>query len=243
MIDELRKNRERTEKEQRKREKNMENIIKLPIETYKSAIKLARESIMKLQEISASIMAWGTEMETQRKLGNEGVKKRAQELEKLRSEREKIKGEAIEGLNKLKSEALDFIQDQTDAKGEDITGDNAGDFALIKNGLITTPEKLARILAKHDNVAFYIACSEYAREKKWAGFDSPIASGDTHETMTEQIFKGLSLGIEKPNGINAIQYTRTKGEYQRIADSYQLSEDFRESNGASIDTELMADTE
>ena len=207
--------------------------IKIPVNEYKRGIKAARESIAAIKEIESNITAWGTEDSTREKLGTQGVEKRAAELPKLEQQRAEAERSALATLNEIRAAALEYIEQQTDPDGADITGDNAADFALIANGLITTPAKLERILAKHDNVAFRTAAAEYAKARSWDGFSS-YENAPAVSDMTTQIFDGLNNSVQNTSGIAAIQYTDTPGEYARIAGEYGLTAEFNESGGASL---------
>ena len=207
--------------------------VKMPIDEYKRGIKTARESIAAIKEIESNIAAWGTEESTREKLGAQGVEKRAAELPKLEQQKAEAERNALAALGEIRAAALEYIEQQTDPDGADIIGENAADFALIANGLITTPAKLERVLAKHDNVAFRTAAAEYAKARSWAGFNS-FENAQAVSDMTAQIFDGLNNGVQNTSGIAAMQYTETPDEYARLAGEYGLTAEFSESGGASL---------
>lgn len=207
--------------------------IKLPIEAYKKAITITREAISGIRASLDTISKWGTEEKTLKEHGERGIELRNKDIEESKTKISVIRSKALKDLENAKKEALDFIEAETTPNGEDIIGVNAGDFALLKSGLITSPEKLQRIIEKHDNVAFRLMASEYAKERKWDGFQYIETSAP--KKMNDYIFKELDMALKDVNGIHAVQYTETKGEYHRTAQAFGLESEFVVSGGESID--------
>jgi hypothetical protein len=206
--------------------------IKFPIDQIAAGIKATREAKAQLVSIDENLHKYGTEDEARKYRGEDGVQERARELEKGDQQKTAIIAETREKLDKLHAQAVNFIEEQTTPDGTDIIGDNAGDFALIEHGLIETPEKLERVLAKHDNVAFRYAAQRYAADpaRNWPGFNF-FENEAAIKEYTAQIFDCLNDAAGNPYGAAVMQYTETPTEYARIAEAYGLKESFIASGG------------
>lgn len=208
--------------------------IKLPIEQIGAGVKTAKKAIAEQMDIMERVHALGTEDDARKYSGENGVQERARELEKAEAERKAIVEAAQKRLAELHSDALEEIAQQTDPRGADVTGANAGDFALFEHGLIESPEKLERLLAKHDNAAFRIAAEKYASARKWPGFDYIPLEKNCIE-YTNAAFRGLAGAAERPTGLFAMQYTQQKDEFKRMAAAYGIADVFTESGGDELE--------
>lgn len=208
--------------------------IKLPIEQIGAGVKTAKKAIAEQMDIMERVHALGTEDDARKHSGENGVQERARELEKAEAERKAIVEAAQKRLAELHSDALEEIAQQTDPRGADVTGANAGDFALFEHGLIESPEKLERLLAKHDNAAFRIAAEKYASARKWPGFDYIPLEKSCIE-YTNAAFRGLAGAAERPTGLFAMQYTQQKDEFKRMAAAYGIADVFTKSGGDELE--------
>ena len=132
--------------------------------------------------------------------------------------------------------AVEAIDAQVTPNGDDIIGANEGDFALIRNGLVTNANQLARILAKHDNVAFRIAAARYAADpsRMWEGFNFFDKENSIRE-YSEQAFGDLKIAASYPHGAAYMQYADTPHEYSRIALAYGLANEYTASGGDKLE--------
>lgn len=210
--------------------------IKLPIEQIGAGVKTAKKAIADQMDIMERVHALGSEDDARKYSGENGVQERARELEKAEAERMAIVEAAQKKLAELHSDALEMIEQQTDPQGADVTGANAGDFALLEKNLIETPEKLERLIAKHNNAAFRIAAERYAADpaRKWPGFAYLPLEKSCIE-YTNSVFRGLSGAAERPTGLFAMQYTQQKDEFKRMAAAYGLADVFTESGGDELE--------
>lgn len=207
--------------------------LKLPVSIIASAIRLVKDAGTKYIKIEDSVHKLGTEEEARKYAGEDGVQKRAAEIEKADAAKKAVVEETQAELDKLHEKAVSFIEDQTTPNGNDVIGDNAGDFALVEHGLIETPEKLERILEKHDNVAFRYAAQKYAAVRGWEGFSFLENEKAFHEYL-EQVFNRLKAAVGNPYGMHYMQYVETPNEYQRIAAAYGIAKAFSESGGDKL---------
>ena len=213
--------------------------IEIPIDKIAKGIKIAKDSISQQMEINEKVRELGTQTEEEvRELaGFAGVQKRKEELAKAQAECDAIAKQAQEKLEKLHAEAVEFVKEQTDPVGDDISGENEGDFALFAANLIISPEKLERLLDKHPNSSFYVAADRYASDptREWPGF-TYISLESNIIKYLDQVFEGLSNASAKPTGFHALQYTQQQDEFARIAKAYGISDEFYISGGEKLET-------
>lgn len=206
--------------------------IKFPIDEIAKGITTVREAKTQLVSIDEHLHEYGTIDEARKYRGENGVQERAREVEKGEHQKAAIIAETRDKLEKLYNKAVEVIEKQTDPNGADVIGDNAGDFALIEHGLIETPEKLERLLTKHDNVAFRYAAQKYAADpaRNWPGFTFFEGEADIKEYV-KTVFDRLSDAAGNPYGVAVMQYTETPTEYERMAEAYGLKKSFLASGG------------
>ena len=209
--------------------------ILLPIEQIGDAINVAKRAIRDQLQISETVHRLGTEENVRRYAGENGVEERQKELEKAEFNRRAIVAAAQKRIEDLKKNAVEAIRQQTDPDGTD-TKD--ADFGLFAANLIETPEKLNRLLERHDTPAFHIVAERYAAARGWEGFEF-FDRETACIAYTEQVFDGLLTAAARPTGASAIQYTRTENEFARIAEAYNLGEEFAASGGAKLDDLLV----
>ncbi len=208
--------------------------IKVPVAQIAKGIKVAKTASSKLTVIDNNLKSFGeTEAEARSKFGESGVVKRSEEIAKAEAVKAGIISDAQAEIKSFETAAHAFIDDQTTPNGDDIIGANAGDFALIEHGLIETPEKLQRVLDKHQNTAFRYAAQKYAAARNWEGFSFFTDESAVHE-YTNQVFENLAFAAANPYSLVSMQYTDTPNEYARIAEAYGISEQFAASNGETL---------
>jgi hypothetical protein len=107
---------------------------------------------------------------------------------------------------------------------------------LIEHGLIMNADQLARILARHDNVAFRIAAARYASDpaRMWEGFNF-FDKEDSIRDFSEQVFNNLKTAVDRPHGPAYMQYADTPHEYSRIALAYGLANEYTASGGDKLE--------
>lgn len=214
--------------------------IKFPIDEIGEGIKAAREAKSQIMSIDNELKKYGTEEEARKLRGEDGVKERARAIERGNQQKAAIIAEAREKLSTLHMQATAAIDEQTTPNGNDIIGENAGDFALLTNGLIESSEKLKKILEKHDNTAFRYAAQRYAAQRNaedpaggWTAFNF-FENAPVIREYTNSIFDRLNDAAANPYGIAAMQYTETPNEYGRIAAEYGLTDEFYASGGERL---------
>lgn len=207
--------------------------IKLPIKEIAAAIKATKQAKAVLLRIDGETSFWKNDAEVIAKYGNNGLAKRAEILAKAERERLEVIASAQNNILTQAKAARDFIFAQTTPNGFDITGENAGDFALLEHGLIETPEKLQRLLEKHDNTAFRFAAQKYAAVHEWEGFNFFENEAAAVE-FSDQIFENLGFAAANPYSAVIMQYAETPSEYSQLADAYGLHDEFFASGGDSL---------
>lgn len=210
--------------------------MKLPVKQIQNAILTVRDAHDRLIAIEGERAALGAVEAVRLRAGEEGVQRRAVALEAIDERWGEIVAEAERDVDEQARAAVEMIDEQTTPNGNDIIGANAADFALIEHGLIANADQLARVLAKHDNVAFRLAAQRYAADpaRVWGGFDFYSKEVSVRE-YTEQVFSNLKTAAGRPHGVAYSQYANTPGEFQRIAVAYDLATEFEASGGNDLE--------
>ena len=210
--------------------------IKIPVDAINKGIEITAQSKNDQEAIDQerrSKYPIADLAEVKRNSGEAGAQLYIEYLEECKARKRMIVEKAQEGLKKAYSEAVAFIDAETTPSGEDIIGENAGDFALLEHNLVDTPDQLDRILEKHDNIAFRAAAQKYAQAHDWEGFGFFLHENAVR-AYTEQIFNSLMIAAEYPDKPFFLQYVTMPHEYARIADAYGLSEVFWASDGEKL---------
>ena len=210
--------------------------MKLPVKQIQNAILTVREAHDKLIDLEHERAALGTVEAVRLRAGEEGITRRQVALEALDERWGEIVAEAERDVDEQARAAVEAIDEQVTPNGADIIGANEGDFALIEHGLIANPAQLARILGKHDNIAFRLAAQRYAADpsRKWEGF-SYFDKENSIREFTEQVFTNLKIAAGRPHGPVYLQYANTPHEYSRIALAYDLAKEFETSGGNDLE--------
>lgn len=140
-------------------------IIKMPVNIINKAIQIVTEvkeqytrinaEVMKIPDVNPAID------------GKAAVEKHDAKVKEYRDEMISISQKAEERIKDLIGQYKTAIDDQIFPRAEDITGDHAGDYMLLHDDLIRTPEQLRRIAARNQTMAFMIAVENYAERKGW----------------------------------------------------------------------------
>lgn len=209
--------------------------LQLPIDEIEAAIKAARRSKDEQEAVNQEAAELPTEQEVQRLKGFEGVQRLHEQRAAFDARKQKIIERAQSEIVELEQKAVAVIDVQTTPDGNDIVGENAGDFAVIEHNLVATPEQLSRILEKHNNVAFRMAASRYAADpsRNWEGFNFFDKESAVRE-YTAQLFDNLKHAAANPFRPVFWQYVETPTEYLRIARAYGLESEFLASGGGRL---------
>ena len=209
--------------------------VKMPIGTIRLAVKALNEARQELKRLSDQKADYESQ-DANRRYSQEHIER---ELVRISAEAGAVTAEIQKKINGL----CETIQSELDAAfipdGNDLIGaDNEADAALFRNGLIFDPKTLEYMVNKHDNAAFRILAANYAKERKWENFDYITSEESAHDYINA-ITKGLKNTAAVPFGYDALRFTETKGEYSRMATEYGLSEEYRISDGDTIDTAII----
>lgn len=209
--------------------------VKMPMGTIRTAVKALNEARQELKRLSDQKADYESQ-DANRRYSQEHIER---ELVRISAEAGAVTAEIQKKVNGL----CETIQSELDAAfipdGNDLIGaDNEADAALFKNGLIFDPKTLEYMVNKHDNAAFRILAANYAKERKWDNFDYITSEESAHDYINA-ITKGLKNTAAVPFGYDALRFTETKGEYSRMATEYGLSEEYRISDGDTIDTAII----
>ncbi len=213
---------------------NDNTFIQLPIEQIAKAIRITKKAKADVLAIEGRVHALGRESDVRQFSGEEGVQKWQAELAAAETERTTVITQAQEKILQLSAEAQEFVNKQTTPDGNDLVSEGAGDFGLLNNGLVTSAEKLQRLVDKHKgSVAFMVAAQQYAAQRNWEGFSYFTKEGSVHEFVA-QIFKMLGVAAATPYGVAVVQYTETESEYKRLAAAYDITDEFFASGGEKL---------
>lgn len=209
--------------------------LQIPIDEIEAAIKAARRSKDEQDAILQEEKKLPTAQEVQQLKGSEGVQRLHEQQAAFDARKQEIIQRAQSEIDALEKKAVAFIDTQTTPNGNDIVGENAGDFAVIEHNLVANPEQLSRILEKHNNVAFRMAASRYAADpsRNWEGFNFFDAETAVRE-YTNQLFDYLKYAAANPFRPVFTQYVDTPTEYLRIARAYGLEREFLASGGGRL---------
>ncbi len=160
--------------------------------------------------------------------GTAAVERRKKELEAFDDERKAASEAAIE---KVKAAAADFGKEFDNLifpHGEDFEAEgNRGDYNLLCNMLITSPQELAVIYEKHiDSAAFRRLVSRYAANEQWEGF-MILDQSDTITEFAKKFFEECICGCESPFGYSAAAVI-AEGELARRVNAYGITDNFSE---------------
>ena len=205
--------------------------ILLPVDLLEEAVGIAKKAVADQKRIAEEVHAMGTEADTRRYAGEYGVQKRARELEQAETERQGIVSSAQRRIERLYKEAVEAVEAQTDPSGEDVADP---DYSLFDAGLIESPEKLRRLLEKHDTPAFCIRAERYAAAHDWDGFEYILKTQGVQDYLA-QVFDGLATAAARPTGYAALQYTAQAGELRRIAEAHGIGDLYDISGGKRLD--------
>ena len=210
--------------------------LKIPVKQIQNAILTVRDTHDKLIDLEHERAALGAVEAVRERAGEEGVRRRQIALDAIDERWVGIVSDAQAAVDAQARAAVEAIDAQVTPNGADIIGGNEGDFALIEHGLIMSADQLARILKKHDNVAFRIAAARYASDpaRMWKGFNFFDKENSLRE-YTEQVFNNLKTAVDRPHGPAYMQYADTPHEYSRIALAYGLADEYKASNGERLE--------
>lgn len=204
----------------------MKNVIlTMPVNTLKRAVEIAQDVHTKFEKLDEKRKAFPeTQEEVERLSGFEGVQKWKETLEEIDQEKKAVSAEAVAKIEDLKVEYQKKIDDQVVPKGSDVSGDNESDFRLLENGLVTDPEKLQKLVERHDNVAFRAMASNYAKSRGWDGFEYFDKESALRE-YGEEFLKVATWACEDGLGINNMLVT-AEDELKRRSLAYGLIEEY-----------------
>ena len=193
---------------------------------FKKAVNAVNECRAVWGEIDTRVRAL-PEVEPVRD-GTAAVERRKKEIEEFDLERKAASEAAID---KVKAAAAEFgtaFDNVILPHGEDFEAeDSKGDYALLTNRLIVSPQELAIIYEKHRNsAAFRRLISRYASIENWEGFTG-IDSGNTITEFSIRFFEDCVHGCENPFGYTAAAIT-AEGELVRRLNAYGITDNFTE---------------
>ena len=120
----------------------------------------------------------------------------------------------------------------------------SGDYALLREELIATPEQLTRILARNDNITFALAGERYAKGRGWTGFEVITDESEARE-YGDKVFDICQRGASIPGGYFSM-YAMDENFIPNVGRAYGLEISMPESGESagesdSSNTESAAD--
>ena len=192
-------------------------------------IRISREPLEQARQIIVDAKARCAEIDARKealppieeyKDGQFAFMNRQNEIAGMKAEKWQIIDEGTEALTRLRYQSLTSLEDQESMKSEDL--ENA-DYALLRDGLIETPDELNRLLGKNDNLAFARAAKKYATKRNWAGFDTHV---NAYQTMAQVVrnfvntwFNMADIAIKNLDGLMAMQISNEE-ELNRMAQAH-----------------------
>ena len=213
------------------------NLVKIPVDYIKTAIRAAAQSKKDMAEIDAERAEKYPNMneaKVREYAGESGVQQYQADIADYNARKAAIAEKAKKEIKGLWEQAQAFITDECTPKGEQVA--NEPDFALLDHDILTE-EQLERMMQKHsDNRAFLQAAARYAVRQGWPNADkyALIDKENSVREYTDQIFSRLETAAEQPAGPAFMQYVTMPSEYSRIAQAYGLTEELAASGGEKL---------
>ena len=206
----------------------MDFLIKIDYEAIKRARNIAvelREEYLKTEAEKHKIL-----VEDPFVIDLKGEELRTVKLNIIAKTQAELILEAKGKVKKIEAEVKQKIEDQVKLTGDLITGDNAAEFAIIQNGLISNLDELRDFAIKHiNNAAFRSAVTKYAyehfkgenpavlREFEWIDKQNDI------KEFIERIFGFIHSAVEVPNGYYALFCVES---VEKEKDAYEFADPF-----------------
>lgn len=199
-------------------------VIKMPVDIINKAIRIVTEvkeqytrinaEVMKIPDVNPAID------------GKAAVEKHDAKVKEYRDEMISISQKAEEKIKELIGQYKTAIEDQVVPRAEDITGDHAGDYMLLHDNLVRTPDQLRKIANAHQTTAFMIAVENYAERKGWNSnheFSFNSAEGTVRDigcTMLEQCISA----VYAPDGLSSGMVTEPGELVRRVTEGNIIDE-------------------
>ena len=192
-------------------------------------IRISREPLEQARQIIVDAKARCAEIDARKealppieeyKDGQFAFMNRQNEIAAMKEEKWQIIDEGTEALTRLRYQSLTSLEDQESMKSEDL--ENA-DYALLRDGLIETPDELYCLLVNNDNMAFTWAARKYAKERNWPGFDNQLSdfmlTAHIVRVFVYTWFNMCDIAIKSLDGLTAMQIA-DENELNRMAQAH-----------------------
>ena len=201
----------------------MQNIsVVIPVETIRRAAAVVKDLVAENARIDEAIRALPPVSEEQD--GKKGMEARDVVLKICEKHRADACQKAQEELTALYGQYQEAIDEQTTPSGE---ATQSADYALFRDDLITSPEQLARVLFRNNNVTFAYAAEQYAKRHGWEGYD--VRTNETQaRDFGAQVFDTCRRGIQFPGGYFSL-YAQDDKFLEGVASSCGLDTSFLKS--------------
>ena len=210
--------------------------IQIPTDSIIQGIRAAKRTAHALNTIDAERrqkFPIDNEYQIRERFGEDGLAAYREYVSGCVERKAEIISRAADELDSIQAAAVEQIDEQVTPDGDDVVA-NAGDFELLRHGLIINAEQLERLRQKHaDSAAFAIAADKYATERGWENFEFLTVENSIREYV-DTVFSGLRRAATAPDGLSYQQFCATPDEYQRSATAHGLADVFAESGGDRI---------
>lgn len=208
--------------------------LKLPLQYLKEARQAVLNAAGEFTKIEKERLAMPLSYEAALKSeGEKGARAWLDAQERFSALERKVSLCAQEKIEKARAAYIEGVNAQIVPNGEDLS---SADYALLRDGIIDTPQALQAVIARNDNYAFVAAAAKYAKARNWEGFENNL-DVDVRAFLD---FGGGYLDIcsnasENPvKGYNGMLVADCD-EMGRRADAYGIGEAFSEAAGGEAE--------
>ena len=157
--------------------------------------------------------------------GLKAVEARNAEIEAIKAKTAQAAKRAIEIIDHCESDFNAEFDKKFAPHGDDFLGDGSGDYALLSNGLINTPEELVKLLERHkSSTAFRRLAESYANKRQQlepsVDWNTLTHIGDSSAAILEfakDFFRDCKTACNAPDGVTSRTLTAPNALEERAA--------------------------
>ena len=191
---------------------------KKPFKSAAAAVKSLKEIAEAVETEIAALPAISPE-----EVGAKGIEARQKQVAALRSRTAAAAEEARQAIEEAEATFFAEVERNTTPNGSDFTGENSGDFEVLRSGLVNTPAELESLYNRHTNSeAFKRLAEKYASEKGWKELEFAADNTTTMREYAGNIFDTCRAALVTPTGYAAMCMTEPR-ELERRASEYGVA--------------------
>lgn len=200
------------------------HVLKMPTSYIRDAIAQVRKCAEVWDSVDAERADLPrTEAEALKRYGEVGIDEWRQKIAQGEQEKAQAAQSARTEIARLRGCFEADVDAQTVPSGAD-TSDP--DYALFRDGLISSEEQLEKVMSQHeDSATFRAVASAYAHSHKWADFGGYVDNESAVRGYGQAIFDCCENGAENPRSYDGMR-AMFDGEPQRVADAFDVRQEY-----------------